>query len=198
MRIFQASDAATTRTTVDLAVNEKKCRDMPKVSRINLIQCCSMPELFKTDIKEKCIADCSGADYRSNPWCCMTKCMIEEAELGANGTVDKEKAKVLFKAMFKNNKNRKIAEEAVERCDGAEGKMRVTFICRSESLSPSTASSIDPQTEECDFPEYATVLSCVTNELYRSCPYTVNETTCLQIKNFIRKCPQRRNDLFNV
>ncbi|KAG5679590.1 hypothetical protein PVAND_009150 [Polypedilum vanderplanki] len=178
--LIEATATTSSQSFVEFSFNDKKCRDMPKVTKMNLIQCCSLPEIFSSELKEKCVSDCSDPNYSSNPWCCMTTCLMEESTIGTNGTIDKGKIIALFKALFLNVNNQKIAETAVEKC-----------------YDKSTTTT-DPQTEECDFPKYATILSCITNEIFYACPYTVNNTICIQIKNFLRNCPSKRNDLFNV
>lgn len=92
---------ATEPTTASLT--EKSCEKPPKATKFKLLQCCSVPELFKSEIKEKCVAECSDTTLKVNVWCCMTKCTMEESGIGVNGTIDKIQAKKVFKSLFTNS-----------------------------------------------------------------------------------------------
>lgn len=60
------------------------------------------------------------------------------------------------------------------------------------------ASLGDPQSQECEHPEYAGALSCIHRELFRSCPIKSNDSTCIKIKNFLRRCPSKKDILFDM
>lgn len=75
---------------------------------MQLIQCCSLPEYFKTEIKDKCIEDCSDVDYKANPWCCMTECLVEKSNIGSNGSFNITKIKTVIKAAFNSTSLKKV------------------------------------------------------------------------------------------
>lgn len=79
------------------------CERPPKVSKFKLLECCSIPEIFKTKIKEKCITECSDNAVKVNVWCCMTKCTVEDSGIGMRGTIDKIQARKVFKRLFTNS-----------------------------------------------------------------------------------------------
>lgn len=62
-----------------------------------------------------------------------------------------------------------------------------------QSLS---ASSNDPQKDECEHPEYAQFLTCIHHEFLRACIRNTTDATCRKIKSFIKKCPAKRDLLF--
>lgn len=94
---------------IAISINERNCNDVPKYPKFKLLECCSIPDLFNPEVKKKCIADCSEPDFKSNPWCCMTKCMMEESEIGRNGTIDDRKAKNVFQRVFNSKVTKKVS-----------------------------------------------------------------------------------------
>lgn len=85
------------------SLTETFCEKPPKVSKYKLLECCAVPRLFKNELKQKCVADCSNGTTKGNPWCCMTKCTLEETGIAANGVIDNVQAKNVFKTLFANS-----------------------------------------------------------------------------------------------
>lgn len=71
-------------------------------------------------------------------------------------------------------------------------KFRFKIILQLFFLAP------DTQTEHCDHPEYGTLLSCIHHELFKTCIMAKPDAICQKIKNFIKKCPSRKDELFDT
>ncbi|CAG9806220.1 unnamed protein product [Chironomus riparius] len=155
---------------------EKECQILPKVSKPKLLECCALPDFFKSDVRETCVSECSDSDADQDPWCCMTTCAMEETELGSNGTINKASVKKYFYDIFISIEIRKMLDKTLTKC---------------ENESP------DSQTEHCDHPEYGTILSCIHHELFKTCIMAKTDPICQKIKNFIKKCPSRKDELFD-
>jgi hypothetical protein len=87
-------------------VSEINCEKPPKPPKYKLFECCAIPGLFKSEIKEKCIAECSGNSStasKTNPWCCMTNCTMVESSIAVNGQIDKIQARKVFKSIFESS-----------------------------------------------------------------------------------------------
>lgn len=100
------------------ADDDKSCKTWPNFSKLP-IECCSVPELFKPEIKDKCIANCSRPSEPSfNTWCCTIQCIFDEVGLTSDGNFSRENAKtILPKAFEKPDKMTKVVSEIVDKCD---------------------------------------------------------------------------------
>lgn len=161
-----------------------------------------MPELFASDIKDKCIANCSHPDDPNfNTWCCTTLCIFEEIEIAKDGHFDNEKAKEVLTSAFKSNgKILKVLDGIVDSCE-KQGKYQVIESSRGHSdattfhisasdveLKPTTA---DAGKAECATPQYGFILSCIHRDLFKVCPEVKKDAECKEIKEFMEKCPSK-------
>ncbi|KAL7039336.1 hypothetical protein ACKWTF_009873 [Chironomus riparius] len=94
--------------TMSKKKTEKECQILPKVSKPKLLECCALPDFFKSDVRETCVSECSDSDADQDPWCCMTTCAMEETELGSNGTINKASVKKYFYDIFISIEIRKL------------------------------------------------------------------------------------------
>lgn len=198
------------------SLTETNCEKPPKVSKFRLLECCSVPRIFKNELKEKCVAECSNGTTKGNPWCCMTKCTLEETGIAVNGVIDNAQAKNVFKSLFANSTDAlKVSTSSVKMSMKFFYKnifsIQTRLLINARTIIVSglpifrlfhlnqyilVASQNDTQKDDCEHPEYAKFLTCVHREFFRNCLRQNPEASCKKIKDFVKKCPASREFLF--
>lgn len=100
-----------------VGLDEKNCTTWPKTAKL-AIECCIVPEIFKQEIKDRCIANCTSTDQAFNSWCCSTNCIFEESGFLVEGNFSAENAKKELSAVLeKHSKTANVASGIVDRCE---------------------------------------------------------------------------------
>lgn len=112
-----------------LTFSGKNCKIWPKVSKLP-IECCTVPELFDPEIKDKCIEDCSrsGDTSFNDTSCCTIQCILEKTEIASDGKFEAEAARKLLSKVFEKNENIiKRLFEIVDKCDD-QGELKIILL----------------------------------------------------------------------
>lgn len=181
-----------------VGVDEKNCTTWPKTAKL-AIECCIVPEIFKQDIKNGCIANCSSTDPAFNSWCCSTNCIFEESGFLVDGNFSAENAKKELSAVLeKNPRTANAANGIVDRC---EKQGDAWFVTTSASINPEisvseTEIAQDRGKTTCATPQLGYIMSCMHKELFSLCPEAKPEPECIEIQKFLERCPNRKQPPF--
>ncbi|KAG5669308.1 hypothetical protein PVAND_017196 [Polypedilum vanderplanki] len=86
--------------------------------------CCMVPTGRSNYILDRCYYACYHHDKLTNDETsknehleCATKCFINSTQIIVNGNFDKEKFKILYNGMSRNNNWQEVIDEAIEKCE---------------------------------------------------------------------------------